>query len=128
MSTARSYFEAELILLNHADSETGLTFASALALVALRQLHRDRLKEHLAQSTVPATMTNGTLAIAFRFHRKHANGITIGTLHGSTSYVRFRNQATADRKREKTIPMKLNGVVPELGTEPQGLSHTGQGR
>jgi hypothetical protein len=36
--------------------------------------------------------------------------------------VRFHNQATADRKREKTIPMKLKGVVPELGTEPQGSS------
>jgi hypothetical protein len=36
--------------------------------------------------------------------------------------VRFHNQATADGKREKTIPMKLKGVVPELGTEPQGSS------
>jgi hypothetical protein len=31
-------------------------------------------------------------------------------------------KATADGKCEKTIPMKLKGVVPELGTEPQGSS------
>jgi hypothetical protein len=41
---------------------------------------------------------------------------------GAPHIVRFHDQATADGKCERTIPMKLKGVVPELGTEPQGSS------